>query len=180
MKNDEDKQFLHSMTTDRVASMGLVDKVLSTTENKVAKRKQAEQVRLERQKKIVDTDKNESSESLFIKGASSGDDPDPSDPPPTVEMCPTLKRSHKRSVVTGTSGFWTPTILKSPAVVAAAVRNNVTPTALAALTHSLISATGGDPSKVYLNYSTVWKYKKSMANSIANEIKNSWTPQMLL
>ena len=34
MKNEEDKKFLQSMMTDRVASMGQVDKVLSTTEDK--------------------------------------------------------------------------------------------------------------------------------------------------
>jgi len=156
MKIEKDKKFLQSMMTDRVASMGQVDKVLSTTEDKVAKRKEAELVRLEMEKKRIDRERKVSSESLFIEGESSGVnyDSDPGDLTPTVDMAPP-KRSHKRTVVTGTSGFWTPHILKSPAVVATAVRNNVTPTALAVLTHSLISATGGDPSKVYLNYSTV-------------------------
>ena len=68
MKNKEDKQFLQSMMSDRVASMGQVDKVLSKTEDKVAKRKYAEQERLEIEKKRVNSEEKKSSESLQFEG----------------------------------------------------------------------------------------------------------------
>ena len=78
IKNEEDKQFLQSMMTDRVASMGQVDKVLSTTEDKVAKRKGAELARLQIKKERVDIDRERkvSSESLLIECQSSGKNSD--------------------------------------------------------------------------------------------------------
>ena len=63
MKNEEDKRFLLSMMTDRVASMGKVDKVLST-ENKTAKRKEDERARLEKEKKRVEAEVKVSSENM--------------------------------------------------------------------------------------------------------------------
>ena len=60
----------------------------------------------------------------------------------------------------GTGGFWSHDILKHPNVVARAVRNKVSPTVLASITEGLIQATGGDPSKVDLSYTTAYRNQK--------------------
>ena len=48
------------------------------------------------------------------------------------------KKTHKRSVKTGTPAFVPYDVLKNPIVVETAIRNNITPTAAAAFTQSLI------------------------------------------
>ena len=85
----------------------------------------------------------------------------------TVEM-PPPGRSHKRIIKKGTDGFWSHNILKHPSVVARAVRNKVTPTALASITESLIEATGGDPSKVDLSYSIAYRHQNLVVEKVAS------------
>ena len=64
--------------------------------------------------------------------------------------------SHKRLKKTGTPGFFSHDILKLPAIVSTAIRNKITPTALSAITASIIKAAGGDTDKVFLNYATAY------------------------
>ena len=71
-------------------------------------------------------------------------------------------------------------ILKSPDVVSTATRNNVTPTALSETVKYLISADGGDPGRVCLNYSTAYRYKVEVCASIAEDVRKTWTPSPCL
>ena len=50
MSNDEDKLFLESMMSDRIATMGSVDAKLSLSEKKIAQRKLEEQKRENKEK----------------------------------------------------------------------------------------------------------------------------------
>ena len=88
----------------------------------------------------------------------------------------TDKRSHKRVKKTGTEGLWQHDVLKSPVVVECAMRNKISPTALASITRALICATGGDPSRANLHFSTAYRYKMEAAVSITENIKKSWSP----
>ena len=147
--NEEDRAFLHSMMTDRIATMGSVDQALSTTEKKVRLRKEQEEYRISREtvrklgesSKIMDTE-DDNAEINVAEEDSVVYKPDP---------------SHKRKLKTGTVGFWPCDILKSPEVVQTAMRNHISPTVLTALTKSYIKATGGDPSKITLSYSTAYR-----------------------
>ena len=88
--------------------------------------------------------------------------------------------SHKRMKKTGTWIFLSHDILKSPDVVSTATRNNVTPTALSEIVKCLISAGGGDPGRVCLNYSTAYRYKVEVCASIAEDVRKTWTPSPFL
>ena len=156
--NEEDKEFLVSMMTDRKATMGSVDSVLHSTEKKRLERKKAEEMRVEKEEMRKQTvkaacssfcgDDSEESEEIDHQQMDKTFVPEPHDTP---------QRSHKRVVKTGTPAFWPHDILRSPEVVETAVRNKITPTQLASLTHSMIKATSGDHTKVNLHYKTAYK-----------------------
>ena len=55
ISNEEDRQFLISMMGDRKACMGEVDNIPSSTEKKVAKRKQAEEQWREKEKEMKES-----------------------------------------------------------------------------------------------------------------------------
>ena len=98
--------------------------------------------------------------------------------PPPKQLC-TPNRSHKRSIKTGSQGFWSPHILKSPKVVETAVRNNISATALAALATSFVEATNADPAKINLSYGSSQKARNLTVKRITEKIKASWTPPLV-
>ena len=123
------------MMTDRVATMGSVDEVLSLTEKKVRKRDIEKETMFEReQKRVCDEDLNSKEAAMYLEDDPTNDDNLIDE---TGEM-PPPERSHKRTIKKGTDGFWSHNILKHPSVVARAVRNKVTPTAFTSITESLI------------------------------------------
>lgn len=151
IKNEEDRAFLRSMMTDRIATMGVVDGILSSTERKKTDRKAAEE---ERQRNELERQEAENEVHLDIDHDTEDEDTRVEDP--TIPET-TPKRSHKRVVKTGTAAFFKPDILRSPGVVEVAVRNNITPTAAASFTYALIKAGSGNPARVNLHYKTAYK-----------------------
>ena len=173
MTNESDKSFLRSMMDDRKASMGAQDKITSSTEEKVASRKQEENKRQEKEKIC-----KEKTHVVEMPGFSTEEENvEDDDNYATFEVStPTTSRSHKRVVKTGTPGFWPHNILKSPEIVESSVRNKITPTALADIAHSFIAATSGDPDKVNLDYTSAYRYRVESVVNIATKIKESWEP----
>ena len=150
ISNDEDKKFLHSMMTDRVATMGGVDEKLTATEKKVAKRKEAQLKR-----EISEEDRKKQSTSRTIEHTSeSEEDLEDNDLLPVYDV---NKRQHRRTK-TGQNLFIPHDILKSPLVVAVAARNKISPTSLAAITSAIITSSGGDVNKFSLSYTTSARY----------------------
>ena len=154
MTNESDKQFLASMMTDRVATMGSTDSVLSEKEKRIAVRRNAEEERILReQQRKGELETAHAGHSMQEEEAT--DVVEDNNDQTYVQDTP--KRSHKRVIKTGTTAFWPHNVLKSPVVVETAIRNNVSSTALSALAQSLIQATSGDPTKVNLHYKTAYK-----------------------
>ena len=60
--------------------------------------------------------------------------------------------------------------------MSALTRNKITPTAASAMCHSLISACNGLPSAVNLHFTTAYRYKVEVHNTIVEKIKSTWTP----
>ena len=106
--NEEDKKFLQSMMTDRLATMSAIDVKLSETERKVKERKELELKRIAIQKESkMDT-------SCSNATLSDSDDEEKAKVPDPLYSC--AKRSHKRCVKIGVTVFIPPNILKSPNV----------------------------------------------------------------
>lgn len=143
ISNEEDRLFLKSMMSDRKASMGPVDNILSKTEKKV-------QLRMEEEEKRKVKEQLRKQEPTAIASTSHESDEDISET--YQHVIP--RRSHKRVKKSGSAAFWPHDILKTPKVVQSALRNNISPTALSDLTLAFISATSGDPNKVSTSYST--------------------------
>ena len=165
LKNEDDRNFFESMLSDRAASFGPENPTVLTTELKVAKRKAEEEKRNAKElKRLSDLELQVSLEDSFEDFSDTED-----------EEYQEVKRSHKRTKKTGTEAFWPHDVMKSPAVVETAVRNKISPTVLASITHSFITATGGDHSKVNLDFSTAYRYKTEASSSIVTQIRDSWT-----
>lgn len=86
------------------------------------------------------------------------------------------RRSHKRTVKTGTTIFVPHDVLKSQALVSSATRNKITPTAMSATLHALIEACDGETSAVNIHPTTAYRYKLEAANSIVKSLEESWKP----
>ena len=89
--------------------------------------------------------------------------------PPPEQLC-APHRSHKRSIKTGSQGFWSLHILKSPKVVETAVRNNISATALAALATSFVELTNADPARINLSYGSSQRARNVTVKRITEKI----------
>jgi len=151
--NDEDLSFLKSMKTDRVASMGPLDKILASKEH----------CRLKRHRKAAGKSSREVKRKKEDQEAfKTWDDPLLSHVS-TLEASPSFsppkkKRTHRRSIKSGVTVFIPHDVLKHPILSSALTRNNITPTVAARTIHCLIEACNGDPSKVNLSYSSATRY----------------------
>jgi hypothetical protein len=67
------------------------------------------------------------------------------------------KWSHKRIKKTGENVTIPFDVLKSPKLVSTVVRNNISPTALAATVSSFVSACKGDPTKLNLHHTQSYR-----------------------
>ena len=144
---DEDIAFLKSMMTDRVASYCSQDKVTLKLEEKRLLRATQEEARSRKEEERKLTEASPS-----VIEYSEAEEEDIHD----LEHS-TPKRSHKRRVKTGTTIFIPHDVLKAPELVSTTTRNKITPTAMSACLHSLISACKGDTSAVNLHYSTAYR-----------------------
>ena len=74
---------------------------------------------------------------------------------------------HTRVVKTGSPAFWPHDVMRHPAVVETATRNKASGTTLSALTHSFVTATSGDHSKINMNAKTAYKSVDDVVASAA-------------
>ena len=65
-------------------------------------------------------------------------------------------------------------ILKSPRFVSSAVRNNVAPTVLSALTKSLLVSCNADTTKFNLDPTQSYRYHVDRVKRITEDIKRMW------
>ena len=182
MTNEEDKAFLQSMMSDRVATMGSVDGDLSATEKKVMRRNLEQEARENLEKSRVQDEQvagRSASELHRLIGDEEESEAEQEGNEDTYTEGQTPRRKHRRELKTGTSAFWAHDILKSPVVVETAVRNHVSPTVLSALTHAYVTATGGDHTRVNLSYRTAYRYKIQTVVTIATAIKDCWVPPQI-
>ena len=152
MVNEEDKGFLRSMMSSRTATMAGVDKSLVVTERNVKKRKEHQAKRSGKEKKRQESDQHRSVNST--EAIPSGTFDPPEDRDNDVQYLPRqsqFETPHRRLKKTGTEVHIPHDILKSEALVSTAVRNNISPTALAATVTSLVEACKGDTSRINLN-----------------------------
>ena len=163
---DVDIIFMKSMLSDRVATYSGVDKMQKDRVQKRQKRQKHELDRQEREQcdhvgEIIDFDSTSSScEDENIDEASTSE----------------AKRKHRRVVKGGVDIFVPHDILKSPDLVSCSVRNNISPTQLSAIVFSIVSACGGDTSKLSLNARTAHRYRTSILPEISLKIKDDWNP----
>ena len=155
VKNDEDREFLESMMTDRKASMGGIDKILAGQKRR---REQRDIQKNQRKEK----EEHERAERFAVASASHETENETEALLEETEFEsnfePVAKRSHKRSKKTGDCIHVPPDILKSEKLVSTAVRNNISPTALAATVQSLVEACKGDTTKINLSESQSRRY----------------------
>ena len=162
---DEDINFVRSMMTDRKYTYTGKDLITSKTVRHRYMKMQSEQIR------VIE----ESNKSAEITGTPEFDEEVvEEDTTPTISETP--KRSHKRTVKTGTHIFVPHDILKSPSLVSTAVRNQITPTALSATVQALITACDGNSESVNIHPTQSQRYRVEASKSIAKTVKSNWTP----
>ena len=172
---DNDIKFLESMMTDRVASYGNIDIIATQKEDNRRKRRFDELIRsegkLEESEDIrlyeddhIDQDSNESSNEQEH------------DDDQVVPSVVASTRPHRRHVKRGTPVFVPHDILRNRDVVATAVRNKISPTALSATVRTVIQVCGGDNAAVSIHPSTSYRHRVHASEEIANNIKSKWIP----
>ena len=149
--SEEDRLFLVSMMGDRKASMAGVDSVLSLTAKKVHLRKSYEEKRKKKEQL-----RQESGEAQEDEVEEENKDEEEDEEPEHLALI-TPKRSHKRVVKIGSPAFWPHDVMRHPAVVESATRNEISGTQLSALTHSFVTATSGDQHKINRHAKTAYK-----------------------
>ena len=148
---EEDRQFLTSMMGNRGATMVGADALLHSTEQKVHQRKKLEEERL--RKEQVRQESVAAAAQAQVPQEDAEDEEVREDDVHVLEPT-TPVRSHKRVVKTGSPAFWPHDVMRHPAVVETATRNKASGTTLSALTHSFVTATSGDHSKINIQQST--------------------------
>lgn len=166
---DQDILFMKSMLSDRTATYSGVHRILTESV-------QRRQERQTREKMLHDGEQCEYAEN--VRGDDDNDSPISADEDDNAdEVCTgEPKRKHRRMVKEGVSIFVSHDILKSEELVSCSVRNNISPTQLTAIVYSLVSACGGDTSKLNLNARTTHRYRASIMSEISLKIKDDWHP----
>ena len=164
----EDKDFLTSMMSDRKATMGTVDIVLANSKQKIRDRQEKENARKRKEESRV--------ANLLVSPVTPTEAEDDESETPSTSYELETPRRHKRVKKVGTPSFWSPDVLKHPAIVESVVRNRISSTALSDLAHSFLTATGGNPETVYLSQSSAMRFTGATVVKISDEIKSSWVP----
>jgi hypothetical protein len=168
IKNQEDKDFLNSMKTDRKAAIAGLDIITLAKQKKSAERVLTAE---KRQEKAVIDSQSQFSKIILDQNSSSEDEQ-----PSTSFLPPPPPKSHKRTAKTGTEAFIPHNILSSPRLVSLASRMKMTPTQQAAFTQAIVDEIGSDPSKVSTSYAQAAKARHKVNEEIASDIKKSWIP----
>lgn len=180
IKNTEDLRFLESMKTDRAATFGSRDKLLSSKIERRQKRMRLEDLRREKHSTInklntvrrlaeSDCDSHSDDSRGHLENESAASVPSGKTP-----------RSHHRSIRTGTPAFIPHDIIQRPKLIAVSTRLKITPTQQVAYTSALIAEAGGDSSKVSASYSTADKSRRRVVRNIATAYRDQWLVPKLL
>lgn len=167
IKNDEDRAFLQSMKTDRLATFGGKDSKLQKMIERKNERLKAESRRREKVKQDLSL-----SETLSTFNDSNEDSSDEDSLAPGTST--DTKRSHHRKKRTGTSVFIPHDILQRPKLVSLATRMKLTPAQQSAFTEAFIEETGGDNTKVSTSYASADRSRRSVVKKIADTSKEDW------
>ena len=174
MSIEEDRQFLISMDTDRIATMMVTtDETLFMKESKYEKRKDEEQKRIADEKTRCET-----AETVCVTETECMEEEDEKDDDPEYVDSESVagQRKHRRNVKTGINIFMPHDILKHPKVVQSLVRNGISSSAIGSVLKSIIECCNGDPSKVVLSYTSTERYKVETVTKIYEDIQENWTP----
>lgn len=143
VRNHDDLQFLLSMKTDLIASLGYHNKVLTSQIQHTQSRKDKKEERKERAEKLYIL--------IILYTAESSSDKDQED---IAEQEVTYRKSHNRVSRPGTPAFLQHDILTNlilvPEVLTSGTRIKLTSSQQAAFTEAFIEKSGGDPNSFYL------------------------------
>ena len=165
---DEDLIFLQSMMTDRKYTYTGKDFITSKSEK-------YRNMKVQHEKKRLFKEENRKSAEVTVWLESDEEDVIEEDATSQI-IFETPKRTHRRTLKTGTNIFVPHDILKSPGLVSAAVRNQITPTALSATINAMITACDGNTESVNINPTQSQRYRVETSNSIDKTVKTNWTP----
>lgn len=174
IKNAEDRQFLHSMMTDRKATFGCFDKVLDAQ----TKRKEARTLSETKRREKVQLEMEQASTSFQSSFTSSEDNSSGTDCAPESTTDESKTPKHRRTR-TGTAVVIPHNILQSPKVVSLATRMQMTPAMQSAFTQVIIEESGGDSSKVATSYATADRARREVGKKISDACKDIWLPPTL-
>jgi len=178
IKDPEDKQFLHSMETNRIATFGSKDKVLQVKLQRKVSRENAAQTRFEKssQTRLSAT---VSSANMQISSSSEGSSNEGSSNESDDNFVPKTTAAAHKLKKTGTAAFISSNILAAPKIVAASTRMKITPAQQSALTQAFVEETGGIPEKVKLSYAHADRSRREVVKASSISSKHQWTPPSL-
>lgn len=178
----EDLQFLESMKTDRLATFGCTDKLLSDKLQRKAARASAEMKRRdEAHQEMAEASTSFQTFSCSEQSSSENESTTASDTEYGVASTSSTSTpsNHQRMVRTGSQVFIPHDILKSPKLVSLSTRMKISPAQQAAFTEVLIEEAGGDPSRIATSYATADKARRIVGQTIASSSKEMWVPPKL-
>jgi hypothetical protein len=173
LNHPEDIDFLTSMKTDRLATLGAFDSKLHSK----VKRKQEREARAAAQRAHATKELQEMSKtvsSAMLESESDKDSDKDEEATPTENMpLSACTRERKKN---GTAAFIPPDILSRRNLVTLATRLNMTPMQQAAFTRGLIEESGGNLSNVSTSYATADRSRRKVLEAINEECHEYWTP----
>ena len=187
IKNEEDRKFLESMKTVRVATFGSGDKKLESQKKRRAAREEQESKRRKKQdvEECTKSQAATSSEvSAIISSTSASGSSEESDDhfrpaayiPDSSQPSTSTGITHSSRKKIGTKAFITPDILESKKQTSLATRMKMTPAQQAAYTKAVVEEAGGDPEKVNLSYASADRARRKIADDLAFSHKQDWIP----
>lgn len=166
IKNAEDRAFLESMQTDRLATFGGMDMVMASA---VKRRKIRDYQARKRQAKMQESENSTTTQAQLV---SSEDEPEQ---PQLVSTANSSHRTnHHRSVRTGTAGFFPHNLMEQPKLVELATRLQMTPADQSVYTAAVVEVAGGDLSKVAVSYATTDRFRRQVGKDVAHGVKAQW------
>ena len=172
IKNEQDRKFLQSMKSDRLATFGCFDmKLAQTVQRKEDKEEGMKKLR-EKEKAYLDNFERTISHS-------STPDSDCDEEIASTSDVNFVRENGSKRKKTGTAAFVPNNILQSERLVSLATRMKMMPSQQAAYTEAVIDEIGGDSSKVCLSYAYADRARRHVSETITQNIKDSWIPPKL-
>lgn len=175
IKCEEDRAFLASMRTDRLATFGACDKILAAKRDRRDQRLATES---ERRRRHIQQQHEASTKSVPVSNSDSDsvEDAEENEVITTTPTTPVRRdRSHHRVKRTGTTAFIPHDILRRPKIVALATRMNITPTQQSSFTRALIEEAGGDINRVSASYATADRSRREVTEILAEKQRQQWS-----